>query len=54
MVKIKGLRVRTQKITFSIVDARVEQKFRGIKIESEKIIDPKINGHIDRCYLWTP
>ena len=37
-----------------VVDARVEQNFRGRKIKLEKNVESKINGHIDRRYQWTP
>ena len=54
MVDICGSKLRTPKITFLVVDARVEQNFRGRKIKLEKNVESKINGHIDRRYQWTP
>ena len=41
------VRGKDPKISFLVVDARVEQKFRGIKGKSEKSVDRKINGHTD-------
>ena len=46
-MKIKGSRVRTPKITFLVVNARVEKKFCGIKSKSEKGVDSKINSYAD-------
>ena len=47
-MEIKGSRLRIQKITFLVVNTRVEKKFHGEKKITRKSVDRKINGHSDR------
>ena len=47
-MEIKGSKVKTPKITFPVVDACLDQKFCGIKIELETSVDSKINIHTER------